>query len=726
MLDKDKIKGNYSTDKDNVLGDFYLPALNNATSYDRAVGYFSSKALLYIIQGLDGLIKNGGKMRLVVGSPLTDDEYDSINNPETQEKIFSQINECWNELVHKDISELNKHRLQVFSWLAKTNKLQIKFALRKPGALFHKKIGVIKNEDFTLVFNGSLNETESALQNNSENFNVFRSWKKESFKDHGEYHIKEFKDVWEGNENDTITFDIPSHYYEDVKNYWSSEGPPRSDLEKKAAKKIAELFKKKEEERRTKVEYDFIKPRFPKKLNGQPYQLKPHQVTALRKWKEKNHKGIMALATGSGKTITAIHGVVELSQEKRLVLVVAVPYKVLAEQWVEVLRLFNINPIKCWSPHKWDKDLTSEIGNFGLGFKDKDFLAIVVVNASLKKSYFQSLLQNIPSENLIFVGDECHHHGEKGLEFKLLEANHRLGLSATPWSKSEKDLKKSLTSYYGNLVETYTLKQAMDDDVLTPYRYNIYPVLLSSEEAPEYEELSKSISKLYAIKFGGGKIDEASLKHLIFERARLLDSIESKFDKLEEILKTRKPSSYTLFYCGSGSVESEDDPEEEDANSIIKSISKTTRILDDFNWNSSQFTHIETDLQRAKILNSFKEQVIDAIAAIKVLDEGFDVPMCREAFITASSRNERQFIQRRGRILRTAEGKTEAIIHDFVIFYNDSENPIFKKLVNNEMERVMEFYSAASNQDELLPKINEIKSKFNISIIEEDEYASSN
>ena len=145
MLDQDKIKGSYSTDKDNILGDFYLPVLSNATRYDRAVGYFSPEALLWIIQGLDGLIKNDGRMRLVVGSRLDDDEYDAIKNTEAssleaQEKIYKDFRNQWNELINSDMYELKKHRLGVFSWLAKTNKLEIKFALRKKG-MFHKKIG---------------------------------------------------------------------------------------------------------------------------------------------------------------------------------------------------------------------------------------------------------------------------------------------------------------------------------------------------------------------------------------------------------------------------------------------------------------------------------------------------------------------------------------------------------------------------------------------------------
>jgi superfamily II DNA or RNA helicase len=719
LLEKDKIKGNYSTDKHNVLDEFYLPTLKHATSYDRAVGYFSSKALLHIIQGLDGLIANGGKMRLVIGSALTDEEYDSIKNNtpnslELQKTLFDEFSEKWKELVHLKLSELNEYRLDVFSWLANTNKLEIQFAVRKKG-MFHKKIGVIKGDDFTVVFNGSLNETERAFENNSENFDVYRSWRKEAFEDHGKEHIKEFKDVWENKENNTITFGIPSKCYEEIKAHWGSDRPPKTDLEKIAAKKIAAMFAKKEEEEEDDgiidFEYDFIKPKFPKKLGGNTYQIKSHQLAALEKWRAKDYKGIMALATGAGKTITSIHGAVELSQEKRLIVVIAVPYRVLAEQWVEVLRLFNIDPIKCWSPYKWNAELTNEISNFKLGFTN--FVGIVVVNASLKNSKFQDKINDITPENILFIGDECHHHGEKGLENKLPNAYFRLGLSATPWSKKEDELRTSLESYYGKIVETYSLQRAMDEKILTQYKYNIYPVSLNDEEAESYEEISNQISKMVAIKMQGGSINDAILQNLSFKRARLLDSLDDKFIKLEELIKNRKPSPFTLFYSGSGSIESDDDPDEENAST--RTISRITQILDKYYWNSSQFTAYESDIERRDILESFKSKSIEAIAAIKVLDEGFDVPMCQEAYITASSRNERQFIQRRGRILRRSEGKKEAIIHDFIILHNDS-NPAFRTLAENELIRVKEFYGSALNKEELLPKINKIKEIFNISI----------
>jgi len=713
-LDKEKIKPNYSSNKHNVLGEFYIPALSNATRYDRAVGYFSSKAILHIIRGIDGLIKNDGEMRLVIGSPLTEEEFNSINTDvSVKDKVYKQISESWNDLIKKDLDELNKYRLDVFSWLVKSGKLKIKFALRPPKALYHKKIGIIKGADFTLVFEGSLNETESALTAHSDNFSVYRSWRKESFEDHGKYYIQEFEDVWNGKDEGTITLDLPSSEYSDIKNYWPSDIAPNSELEKEAAKKIAEMFKNKGAQYQE-FEHDFIKPRIPEKIDGHIYQIRDHQINALQKWQKNNYNGIMALATGAGKTITAIHGAVKTSEGNRIVLIIAVPYKILADQWCDVLELFNIKAIRCYdSSKKWRSELTNEVGNFRAKLSN-DFFAIVVVNATLVTDGFLSLIQQIPKQNRFFIGDECHHHGGKTAISKLPDAQYKIGLSATPWSSSEVEQKERLEKYYGPIVASYTMKEALDDGVLTGYKYLLYPVRMNFEEGELYEKLTKSIVGLLNKK-NRTPVDEQILTNTVFKRSRLLDSLEDKFTTLDDILKSKSVSKYTLFYCGSGASdiseykldeEYEDKGEDKDSEKT-KSIDKVVKILYKRNWNVSKFTANESPKARVGILNNFKSGSIDAMVAIKVLDEGFDVPMCKEAFITASSRNERQFVQRRGRILRKSPGKDEAIIHDFLII-PDSHDQIYKTLIENELMRVREFYSVANNKNDIYKKVNKI------------------
>ena len=188
--------------------------------------------------------------------------------------------------------------------------------------------------------------------------------------------------------------------------------------------------------------------------------------------------------------------------------------------------------------------------------------------------------------------------------------------------------------------------------------------------------------------------------------------VEDKFIILDRLLKYKQPSPYKLFYCGSGYQIGDVDEKITDKE-VLKTIDKITTILHQNNWKVSKFTSQETHKQRVVILDTFKKGQIDAIAAIKVLDEGFDIPMCDEAYITASSTNERQWVQRRGRILRKSKGKEIAIIHDFVITGVSNSNA-FNGLVSNELKRVENFYSSCSNKDEVLPMIETIKKTHNI------------
>ena len=711
-FNKSIIKNNYSTDKDNVLKDFYIPVLKEAVSYDRAVGYFSSQVLLRYLEGLDGLIKNNGKMRLVIGDSLSEEEYKAIKENNSQ-AITLKMDSIWNEIIHSSESELFKYRLDILSWLLNKGCLEIKYAFRRSG-LYHKKLGIIKDQEGSIIpFSGSMNETVSATisnsgnpDGNSEEFSVFPSWQEDIFKALGQEKVDDFENVWNSRENNTITVDLPSAQYEKIRNIYTGDNAPRSSIEQEQASLYDQIIESFDDGC-----LDFIEPKIPKIINGYKYQIRDHQVDALRKWQENRYHGIMALATGAGKTITSIHGAVKISEKNRIVLVVSVPYQVLADQWSDVLEVFNIRAIKCYnSRSSWDSKLTSEIGNFALGIVD--FFAVVVVNATLATKNFLSLIRQVPNEKLFFIGDECHHHGGDGIAEKLPDAKYRIGLSATPWSKTEIESKERLERYYGPIVAAYTMKDALDDDILTGYKYFIYPVVMNTEEGETYEELTRKMSSLLN-KTHRTAIESQMLSNITFKRSRLLDSLEDKFATLEAILKDRPISQHTLFYCGSGSSVFSECENEDEIGERTKSIDRVTKILYNRHWNISKFTAEETHKSRVGILKNFKSGNIDAIAAIRVLDEGFDVPMCREAFITASSRNERQFIQRRGRILRKSPGKSEAIIHDFVIVPENTEHA-YKALLISELTRVREFYSVANNKSDINNKVSKLISDYDL------------
>lgn len=704
------IDGAFSTAEDNVLKKFYIPALKEAVRYDGAIGFFSSYGLIRTIQGIDGLIKNKGKMRLVIGKPLSEEEYNAlIMNPDSVEPILDELNEEWTKLFNLQHSEVERHRLKIFSWLCNNNYLEIKYAIRKNG-MYHKKIGVLEDKEGQIIsFAGSINFTDNALKpdGSSEQFDVFPDWYEDEFKRHGESKVRWFEKVWAGIEQDTKTLKIPSDHYKTIQDFFNENDPPQSKIEKVTADLYDQLFVEQDENLIN------LNPEYPSEINGRQYNLQRHQKDALNEWKANDFNGIMALATGSGKTITAIHSCVSLANTGALAVIVSVPYIVLADQWCEVLNLFNIKPVRCYdSIKKWKQKLQSEIASFN-GIESKRFLAVVVVNKTLTSSNFQQEISKIDKDKLFFIGDECHHHAIKSKIESLPNARYRMGLSATPWSQ-EGVKKELLRKYYSRIVSKYSIDKAIKKEVLVGYNYHIHQVFMNQDESNEYNELSKEINKLIAIKNAdvSKKINQQRLDQILMARARVIGSLEDKFNKVNEILKSRKATGKnTLFYCGDGSTEQEND--------TLRDIHKLTTILDENGWKTSKFTADETHNTRVGILKNLKNNDINAIVAIRVLDEGFDIPQCEEAFLIASSRNSRQFIQRRGRVLRTSPdtGKTKAEIQDFIVLPNNN-NKIGKALVNNELKRAYEFSRVAKNKNQLMIEMQSIADKFDIDFME--------
>jgi superfamily II DNA or RNA helicase len=329
----------------------------------------------------------------------------------------------------------------------------------------------------------------------------------------------------------------------------------------------------------------------------------------------------------------------------------------------------------------------------------------------------QALLRLVPGERLLLIGDECHYFGSEALHKALpAQARLRLGLSATPTHYFDTTRNDRIRSYFGDICFTYSLADALRDGVLTPYRYYVHPVPLTEEEAESYLELSQKISRLAA----GRNVDtledtdDSGLNMLLFKRARLLANAAGKLDALRGILEAQHVEKYTLFYCGDGGTEDQQ-------SEPTRQIDQVSMMLSELGWNVAHFTAEESRADRMRILDSFRIGVIDALVAMKCLDEGIDVPACRVAFILASSRNPRQFIQRRGRILRRSEGKSQATVHDFLPLLpfseengSDATDATERSLIVNELKRVAEFAALSINPVDALESLRPTLEQFDL------------
>jgi len=562
-----------------------------------------------------------------------------------------------------------------------------------------------------------MNETMSALDPrfNSEEITVFRSWTAGQ-KAYVENHASNFARLWSGETgSSTIVCALPEAVEQGL-NFVMEKFPdaPSSDEE---ADRVRAFFAKRGlggfgEGDGGGFVCDTV-PAVPKTLRGSPFQMRDHQLEALRAWSGNGYNGILELATGAGKTMTAIYAATKTAEANEgVALIVAVPYQDLADQWCEELRLFNIHAVRCYgSRAEWEPVVQAYLRRNR--DRQKEFLAVVVVNKTLKTDHFQAFVKQLDSRRLFFIGDECHHHGSSGYVGKLFPgAKFRIGLSATPFHYLDDEANQRLSDVYDRSVFQYTLADAVRDEVLTPYEYHPVPVELTAKEAHDYIDLSDQIARAFpAAKKDLGGPSGQKLKSLLMRRARLIGAAENKMAELNRLLDQQKVAPHSLFYCSDGRTLSDDDDDQHGADAAeVKQRHAVAQALIKRGVRVSPFTSDENRWQRREILRQFKYGETEAMVAIRCLDEGIDVPACRTAYLIASSRNPRQFIQRRGRILRRAESKERATIYDFVVVLPEDHIPdhhVAADFLRNELGRVADFARnslyPASSIEPLLP-----------------------
>lgn len=708
-----ELKAKYDSDEESILDCVHIPLLANAERYDRAVGYFSSDILVSVAQGLDKFIHSDGKMRLVIGDPLSDSEYEAVMEGVLNPGKIKSL-----QLADLLINSEDRN-LRLLTYMVAKNQLEIKFAFTHKG-MFHKKIGIFYQQEQTVVFSGSANETVAGLSRyNSEEISLFFSWR-ESFADYGQVEVNNFNALWNNTKKRAKVIEIDSEAYQRIQS--------GTDLEKLSRELFPDILQPdprmpffsysfpKSEQRLEKLNIETKIPRKPLMVKGNPFELFPHQVEAIEHWRKADYNGLFKLATGSGKTFTSISALVGLYEERHknseaTLVIITVPYIELANQWVKELEPFNIFPIQCYgSADNWSNVLDKKILRFRTA--TLDFLCIVVVNKTLASELFKSKISKISSDNMLLIGDECHHLGSQGYFDALPPARHRIGLSATPFRTDEDEaegspfpdiIKQNLLTYFKGIISEYSLSDAIKDGILSPYRYELVSVNLDEQEQEAYDDYSAKIQKLI-LKAQSSELssdEQSMLTSICGARARILATCSGKLPAFLSYLKHNPKLSmkHSLIYVGEGTAAGESFPY----------ITKVTSCLHDSGYKVSKFTSQETSSERRRIMDSFKNQHIDSLVAMKVLDEGIDVPVCRSAFILASTRNPRQYVQRRGRVLRKAADKEEALIVDFVVLpFPGVVNQFSQNLRRAELERIEDFKLTAKNFEEIDRRIIEL------------------
>jgi DNA phosphorothioation system restriction enzyme len=424
-------------------------------------------------------------------------------------------------------------------------------------------------------------------------------------------------------------------------------------------------------------------------------QLRSYQQQAVSNWFQNQGRGTLKMATGSGKTITALAIATQLYQQIGLqVLIVVCPFRHLVTQWGRECEKFNLQPIlACESIHKWQSKFSHQLAR--INTHQQEFLTIITTNETLITPGFQTQLKYLPDRTLI-IGDEVHNLGAKKRAASLpRNVGLRLALSATPKRHYDDIGTQNILDYFGDILQPeFTLKEAIAQGALVHYLY--YPILveLTDRESEAYLKLSRAIARrlLYQSKdraFSYDEFDTPDLTPLLMQRARIIGAATNKLTALKTLMQDRLNTSHTLFYCGDGSSDS------------IQQLTAVTHLLgNELGYRVNTYTADTSLPDREQLRQQFESGALQGLVAIRCLDEGIDIPAIKHAIILASSTNPRQFIQRRGRILRPDQGKDRATLYDMVVLPPQLDRDtleIERNLLKKELLRLIEFADLADN-----------------------------
>lgn len=698
------IKACYESGVDNIIEDYYVPVLGASVHYDRIAGFFSSSSLAIAARGLSDFIANGGKMRIIT-SPRLNNEDINVVKKIAENSATLKLTDFGVDVNNLE-NEFESNHVKALGWMLASGLLEMRLAIvyNDDGTisdseeviekgLFHQKVGILRDKDGNeLSFSGSINETASAWVNNDEEFKVFKEWT-----DAQEYYIRDkerFEEIWNGRRKNVKVFNLPNAVKADIIKYSADFNCESISLKKYHTERIKH--------------FDF---RWDKKLFF-------YQADALNKWKANDYRLLFEMATGTGKTRTAIAGIKYLNEIKnRLITIISTPQNTLSKQWKEEVEaqglIFDESVIIDGSVQNWASLLTKLLYKNGVGLADHCVFYTTHVTASSDKftSAFHACLQ--PGMDVLFVGDETHWLGARKLQKALLpEYKYRIGLSATPsrWFDDEGTAK--LVDYYGSNHFEFTIKDALTEynpitgkHFLVNYFYNISKVQLNDDETREYSAVSKKISRLWRMK---DKDYETSirLERLMEKRANIIKNAEAKYEELSRIIDDMNTK---------GRIE----------NLIVfvspQQINRVKEILAEKGLIFHKLTEAEGTRpkvrfgnlsEREYIISKFKSIDYQVIVAIKCMDEGIDIPTADTGILMSSSTNPREYVQRIGRIIRQSPNKMSATLYDIcidTIHHLDGDSlEIERKIRSKERIRLKEIAANAINSIDALKVINSL------------------
>ena len=672
MLKSLPLKQIYSSSEDDLIHDFYNPILSESIKYDRITGFFSPRVLALASKGFSCFLHDGGSIRIITSVEISSELYNAVKNLDGEELCDALLSaDALGQIdIYQLEDELERNYLKLFIALMKSRIVQLKIAVveKDDGGIFHQKIGIVRDEnDDGVSFSGSVNETLGGWIKNIEEYKVFTSW-------------------------DIATSVFYQHDIASFEKYWNNSDKTVKVLTINEA--IRErLIKVSEDEN-----IDIIRKRIKRLENNNDDNtntvsdsgriLFEYQEDAIEHWINNNYCSIYEMATGTGKTFTSINAIKKFQADNGyLRAVIVVPYSTLVLQWQNELQeeIPDANIIIASSLNTlWRNELRS-LSRLQAMHRKKDFI-VITTYSTFSSENFKDLLRKF-NDDIILVADEMHNIvTESNINAaKMPQYRYKLGLSATPvrlWKPYESSV---VIKLFGNNSYVYSLSKAIKNNFLVHYDYMPIPVHLTLDEYDDYVAISNEMSRL---SWGEDNSNNQPYKMAQMKRSRIKKQAFEKAQALTSILREKDKNLYNaLIYTDSN-----------------ESIEKIQEQLSDINIKTTKFTGSESAIERMEIISSLNSHMINAIVAIKCLDEGVDIPSATTAFLLANNTDPREYVQRLGRVLRKDKNNPSkhATVYDFIVFPPlnvEQEDTVARNLVRNELIRCRFFSELADNGD---------------------------
>lgn len=661
------IKHSYiSKGDDNIIDSFLNPVLSYTKEYKRSVGFFSSGVFTAIMPGIMHLARNQGHIKLIASPQLSETDTVAISLGYEQRQKY--IIDSFNEEFEKELQELDDNKLYLLCDLIRKNILDIKIAITDNGGIYHDKLGILQDFDNNqLVFYGSPNASYRGYRSNYEKIRIAKGWE-DGNKEIVAEEIREFDSLWD-NTNEFV----------EVYEY-----------QKTAEKKLIEIIDK----------------RVNKKKKNE-IVLRDYQNQAMQAWIKNNYRGFFVMATGTGKTWTAIFSAKELIKKEQALILICAPYKHLVKQWSEdIISAFPAADVILVSSEnpKWDVQVTNAIVKSKY---DSTAQVIIISTIASFKNKLVNIILKYSGKRLLIV-DEAHRFTNHPEALKKIFP-YMLGLSATPFSGTTAAKGSELMKFFGGQVFNLPIEEALEKGFLVPYYY--YPIYVSANDAEEGKFNNQS--RIMASCFRNGKlVDVDTFVKAHRNRLRIISMIDEKQTKLPQIISQIEEQDHFVVYCGDGKLFDNSTGDE------IRHIQSVKKVLSEFEYKASQFTATENMQARMLLVDSFNKGEISALAAIRCLDEGINIPSIKSALILSSNDDYREFVQRRGRILRKYNGKQYAKIYDVIALPSDHMDQWAKI----ELRRFNEYARLARNWEDLKNELDDLLIRYGMSREDIDVY----